>query len=55
MGYKVLGYVIWHGLTWYVRRHAREARRGVAISGVVGLVLAGLVGAFVRQRASQRS
>jgi len=55
MGYKVLGYVIWRGVTWYVRRRAREARRGVAISGVVALVLAGLVGAVVRQRASQRS
>ena len=29
MGYKVLGYVIWHGLTWYVRRHAREAGGGL--------------------------
>ena len=55
MGYKVLGYVIWRGGKWYAKRRLRGAQRSLAITGVAALVLAGLVGAFVRQRASQRS
>jgi hypothetical protein len=51
MGYKLLGYIVWQGGKWYVRRRAREARRGLAVTAVAALVLAGLVAA-ARQRAN---
>jgi hypothetical protein len=54
MGYKLLGYVVWHGGKWYARRRLRGARRTVAITAVVALVLVGLLGAS-RQRAHQGS
>lgn len=52
MGYKLLGYVVWHAGKWYARRHMQEARRGIAVGVVGGLVLAG-VAAAARQRAAQ--
>jgi hypothetical protein len=55
MGYKLLGYAVWQGGKWYAKRRLRGAQRTLAISGVSALVLAGLLGAFVRQRASQGS
>ena len=50
MGYKLLGYVVWRGGKWYVRRRWPRARRGLAIGAVVALVLAGVLTA-PRQRA----
>ena len=55
MGYKLLGYAVWQGGKWYAKRRLRGAQRTLAFSGVGALVLAGLLGAFVRQRASQNS
>jgi hypothetical protein len=48
--YKILGYVVWHGGKWYLRRRL-PSRRGVALSaaGLLGL-LAG--GAVLARRAS---
>jgi hypothetical protein len=47
-GYKVLGFVVWRGLRWYVRRtygHLVPSRRvtaaGVLVLAVGALVLAG--------------
>ncbi|HWH92795.1 MAG TPA: hypothetical protein VNT03_02945 [Baekduia sp.] len=44
MGYKILGYVIWNGGKWYVKRRygGRSARR-VAGLGIVGVAVAALV------------
>ena len=55
MGYKILGYAVWQGRKWYAKRRLRGAQRTLAISGVGALVLAVLLGAFVRQRSSQDS
>ena len=55
MGYKLLGYAVWRAGKWYAKRRLRGTERTLAISGVAALVLAGLLGAFVRQRASQSS
>jgi hypothetical protein len=49
MGYKILGYVVWQGGKWYVRRRFRGAQRKVVIAGLAGLLLAGAV-AVQRQR-----
>jgi hypothetical protein len=45
MGYKILGYAVWHGGKWYAkRRYGGEggAKRYAAL-GVVGLAVAALV------------
>ena len=51
MGYKLLGYVVWHVGKWYARRRFQEARRGLVVAAVIGIVLAG-VAAGARQRAN---
>ena len=39
-GYKILGYAVWRGAKWYVRRRLPSARLSVAtITAVVGAVL----------------
>lgn len=53
MGYKILGYIVWQGGKWYARRRFRGARRNLAISAVVALVLVGVLAA-PRQRLIQR-
>jgi hypothetical protein len=52
-GYKVLGYVAWHGGKWYLRRnYARKlssVSRNVAAGGLVLLIVAGAVAWLVRR------
>jgi hypothetical protein len=50
-GYRILGYLVWHGGKWYLRRRL-PSRRGVALSAaaLVG-VLAG--GAVLARRGTQ--
>jgi hypothetical protein len=48
MGYKVLGYLVWQGGKWYVRRRFQGTARKAAIAGLGGVVLIG--GALVAQR-----
>jgi hypothetical protein len=43
MGYKVLGFVVWQGSKWYVRRRMSGVKAKAAIAGVGALVLAGVV------------
>ncbi|HEV7884180.1 MAG TPA: hypothetical protein VGO81_11465 [Solirubrobacteraceae bacterium] len=49
MGYKMLGFVVWHGAQWYVRRRMRNlvpSRRVAAGALVVGgISVAALVAA----------
>jgi hypothetical protein len=51
MGYKLLGFVVWQGGKWYVRRRMHGTARKAAIAGLGALVLGGLVVAQ-RQHAS---
>ncbi|MGH2872403.1 MAG: hypothetical protein ACRDL5_08055 [Solirubrobacteraceae bacterium] len=52
MGYKLLGFVVWRGARWYLRRRVRAARGRIA-AAVVGLaVIAGLVAAGTARRGS---
>jgi hypothetical protein len=41
MGYKVLGFAVWQGTKWYLRRSVRGSKSKAAILGVGALVLAG--------------
>ena len=43
VGYQALGFVVWKGAKWYVRRRFGETPRRVAVGGLVMLVLAALL------------
>jgi hypothetical protein len=40
MGYKMLGYVVWQGAKWYLRRRYPGAGRKVMIGGAAAAALA---------------
>jgi hypothetical protein len=48
MGYKVLGYAVWQGAKWYLRRRTPAGPPKLALIGVAGVALAG--GIVVAQR-----
>jgi hypothetical protein len=43
MGYKVLGFVVWQGSKWYLRRRMSGFRAKAAIAGVGAVVVVGLL------------
>jgi len=49
MGYRILGYVVWQGGKWYVRRRLSGPLSKVALAGIAGAALLG-GGALVVQR-----
>jgi hypothetical protein len=51
MGYKVLGFVVWRGGKWYLRRRLQGKGSKAAIAGVGALALTGAALA-ARQAAS---
>jgi hypothetical protein len=53
MGYKILGYAVWQGTKWYMRRSVSGFKTKLAIAGVGALVVAG-VAAAGRQSASHQ-
>ena len=50
MGYKVLGFVVWQGGKWYVRRRFGGAPRKLIAGGLLALVIGGAV--FAQRQAS---
>jgi hypothetical protein len=50
MGYKLLGYAVWRGAKWYLRRRFPHARRNLAIVGGAGVLVAGGAAAYAVQR-----
>ncbi len=52
MVYKVLGFAVWQGGKWYVRRRFRGTSRKLALAGLSAVAAAGVVAA-VRQSASE--
>lgn len=52
MGYKILGYAVWHGGKWYARHRVDGTKTKAAILGTGALVLAGVALAG-RQATSQ--
>jgi hypothetical protein len=53
MGYKVLGFAVWQGSKWYLRRRMSGARAKAAIAGVGVLVVAGVALAGRQATANQ--
>lgn len=51
MRYKVLGFVVWQGSKWYLRRRMTNSRRKIALAAVSAAVVAGVIAAG-RQAAS---
>ena len=43
MGYKLLGFAVWQGGKWYLRRRMSGAGRKLAIAGLSAAVIAGVV------------
>jgi hypothetical protein len=43
LGYQVLGFVVWKGAKWYLRRRYGEAPRRIAAATAVVLLLLALV------------
>jgi hypothetical protein len=41
MGYKVLGFAVWQGAKWYLRRKYPGSGRKLAIAGAAGALLIG--------------
>jgi len=53
MGYKILGFAVWQGSKWYMRRRVTGVKAKLAVAGVGALVLAG-VAAAGRQASSHQ-
>jgi hypothetical protein len=53
VGYKLLGYVVWHVGKRYARHHMPEARRGIALAAIGALVLTGVAAAAARHRGTE--
>lgn len=51
MGYKLLGFAVWQGGTWYLRRRMRGSARKVAIIGAASVAAIGAA-AVLRQQGS---
>jgi hypothetical protein len=43
MGYKLLGFAVWQGGKWYVRRRVAGAARKAALGGLAAAVVGGLI------------
>jgi len=52
MGYKILGFAVWQGGKWYLRRRFQGVRRKAAIALLGGAVVAGGI-AVQRQHAHE--
>ena len=50
MKYKVVGFAVWNGARWYLRRRYGDKSRKLFAAGVVAAVVAGT--AFAQRRAS---
>ena len=53
MGYKVLGFLVWQGGKWYVRRRVPGPRAKLAAAGVSAAVVAGVLVAGRRAAANR--
>ena len=53
MAYRLLGFVVWRGARWYVRRRtrARLRRRALAVGGGLALAVAGAAVLLARRSA----
>jgi hypothetical protein len=54
VGYKLLGYVVWRGAKWYLRRRYGGVGRKLAVAAGAGLLLGGAAAAVAARRSSRR-
>ena len=52
MGYKLLGFVVWRGGKWYLRKHSNGVAAKAALAGGGAAVVCGLV--LAARQASKR-
>ena len=52
MGYKLLGFAVWQGGKWYVRRRFGATARKAAVAGLAALALGGGIAIALRQQGS---
>jgi hypothetical protein len=53
MGYKILGFAVWHGAKWYVRRRfGLLASRKALAAGVVGVAVVAIAVKGSRQQSA---
>lgn len=45
MGYKILGFAVWQGSKWYVRRRTGGVKAKLALAGLGALAVAGVAAA----------
>jgi hypothetical protein len=45
MGYKALGFLVWHGGKWYARRKLGGTSAKLAVAGLGAAVVGGLIAA----------
>ena len=50
-GYKLLGFVVWRGAKWYVRKRVRSVRT-IALAGAGGVAALAAVGAIAKRAAA---
>ena len=43
MGYKILGFAVWQGAKWYLRRRVGGTKSKAAVAGLSAALLAGAV------------
>jgi hypothetical protein len=55
MGYKILGYIVWHGAKWYALRRVRQSKRELIMAGAGAgaLALAGAGAAVASKRGGE--
>jgi hypothetical protein len=51
MGYKLLGFAVWQGGKWYLRRRMQGVARKAAIGALAAVVVGGLIAAQRQQSA----
>ena len=51
MGYKLLGFAVWQGGKWYLRRRMHGAKLKLAVAGLGALLVGGAVAAQRRAQA----
>jgi hypothetical protein len=52
MGYKTLGFLVWQGGKWYLRRRGGGTKRKMAIAGLGVAVVGGVLAVSQRQPSS---
>jgi hypothetical protein len=55
MKYKALGFLVWNGGRWYLRRRYGDTPKKLFAGGVIAALFAGAAGAAVAQRRASKA